>query len=139
MLVLRLLILCAVLAAMPLAVSAWDHRIERGLDLYQARGAGVALSLVCDPNRVYGGTTQTGLLVSLGGDVDATMPVTFRFPDGIAVQAAVIRGRIGKAETECGAWAALVDGFRTHGTVIMEAGEGVHDVDLGQPVMFTCT
>ncbi|CTQ34451.1 hypothetical protein JAN5088_03247 [Jannaschia rubra] len=57
--------------------AAWEHGIERGLDLYQARDGGMSLALVCDPNNVYGGTTQTGLLVNFGGNVDASMPATF--------------------------------------------------------------
>ena len=133
------LIFGALLGLVPAAVPAWEHGIERGLDLYQARDGGVSLALVCDPNNVYGGTTQTGLLLNLGGNVDASMPVTFRFTDGIAVQAELVHGRVGKAETEAGAWAALLDGFRAHSSVFVEVGDAARPVDLGEPMMFTCT
>lgn len=132
-------ILGAVLGLVPVAAAAWDHGIERGLDLYQARDGGVSLALVCDPNNVYGGTTQTGLLVNLGGNADASMPATFRFPDGIAVQAELVHGRIGKAETKAEAWAALLDGFRSHSSVFLEVGDAARPVELGQPMTFTCT
>ena len=132
-------ILGALLGLVPVAGAAWEHGIERGLDLYQARDSGVSLALVCDPNNVYGGTTQTGLLVNLGGNVDASMPATFRFPDGIAVKAELVHGRVGKAETEPGAWAALLDGFRSHASVVVEVGDAARPVDLGQPMIFTCT
>ena len=136
---LNLVILCATLGLVPVASAAWEHGIERGLDLYQARDGGMSLALVCDPNNVYGGTTQTGLLVNLGGNVDASMPATFRFPDGIAVQAELVHGRVGKAEAEPGAWAALLDGFRSHSSVVVEVGDAARPVELGQPMMFTCT
>lgn len=133
------LILGAFLGAIPVAVAAWDHGVERGLDLYQTRDGGVSVALVCDPDNVYGGTSQSGVLLNLSGNVDASLPVTFRFADGMAVQAELVHGRVGKADTEAGAWAALVDGFRSHTDVIVEAGEAVHYVELGEPMMFTCT
>lgn len=128
----------ALLGAVPATAAAWDYGIERGLDLYQARDAEVSLALVCDPNNIYGATTQTGLLVNLGGNVEASIPATFRFPDGIAVKADLVHGRVGKAGTEAGAWAALVNGFRAYSEVIVEVGGQTRSVELGHPMMFTC-
>lgn len=136
---LKPLVLAAILGGAPAVAVAWDYELLRGLDLYQARDGGVSLSLVCDPNSVYGGTTQTGLLVNLGGNVDASLPATFRFPDGIAVQVELVHGRIGKADTEAGSWAALMEGLRAHSTVTMDVAGRTRDLDLGQPMMFTCT
>ena len=133
------LILGASIGALPVAAVAWDHSIERGLDLYQARDGGVSIALVCDPNNVYGGTSQSGVLLNLAGDVDASLPVTFRFADGMAVRAELVHGRVGKAEMEPGAWAALLDGFRSNAAVTLVGNAAMRPVDLGEPVMFTCT
>ncbi len=133
------LILGAFLGAFPMAAAAWDHSIERGLDLYQARDGGVSVALVCDPNSVYGGTSQSGVLLNLVGNVDASLPVTFRFPDGMAVQAELVHGRVGKAEMDAGAWASLLDGFRRNAAMTLEVGDAAsRPIELGEPVMFTC-
>jgi hypothetical protein len=133
------LILGAFLGAFPMAAAAWDHSIERGLDLYQARDGGVSVALVCDPNSVYGRTSQSGVLLNLSGNVDASLPVTFRFPDGMAVQAELVHGRVGKADMEAGAWTSLLDGFRSNAAVTLEIGDATsRPVELGEPVMFTC-
>ena len=133
------LILGAFLGALPVAAAAWDHSIERGLDLYQTRDGGVSVALVCDPNSVYGETSQSGVLLNLAGNVDASLPVTFRFPDGMAVQAELVHGRVGKAEMDAGAWASLLDGFRSNAAVTLEVGDAAsRPIELGEPVMFTC-
>jgi hypothetical protein len=120
------------------AALAWEHRIERGLDLYTTPETSVGLSLVCDPNKVYG-SDESAVLVQLGVNPMAAKDVAFRFEDGMTVQARVERGHIMKSRTEGEAWQALLEGFREFSTVTIENDDDSVTVDLGDPVMFTCT
>ena len=131
------IIFSTLVAALPLSAQAWEHSMERGVDLYRVVDNGVAVSLVCDPRSVYG-TTESAVLVQLGAAEDATTDATFRFPDGIVVQAAIVRGRIAKAATQGGAWEPLLTGFRAHSAVQVTAGERMFDVNLGDPMAFSC-
>lgn len=118
--------------------SAWEHQFERGLDLYTTPDRSVGLSLVCDPNTVYG-SSESAVLVQLGTDPMATDEVVFRFEDGIAVQASVVRGHIMKLATEEAAWQSLLAGFRQFSSVVIENDVDTVTVDLGEPVVFSCT
>ena len=131
------IILSALVAALPLSAQAWEHSMERGVDLYRVTDNGVAVSLVCDPRSVYG-TTESAVLVQLGAVEDAATDATFRFPDGIVVQVPIVRGRIAKAATQVGAWEPLMSGFRTHSAVQVSADDRMFDVSLGDPMPFSC-
>lgn len=120
------------------AAFAWEHQFERGLDLYTTPDRSVGLSLVCDPNTVYG-SSESAVLVQLGTDPMATEDVVFRFEDGMAVQANVVRGHIMKLATEETVWETLLSGFRQFSTVVIENGDEAVTVDLGEPVVFSCT
>ena len=115
---------------------AWDHEMQRGLDLYTTPDDTVAL--VCDPNSVYG-TTESAVLIQTGSDPFETKDLTFRFVDGNAVQARLEKGRVAKALTESLVWETLISGFRKFGVVIIEDDNSGHEVTLGDPMMFSCT
>lgn len=131
------LILSAIFGALPLSVHAWEHSMERGVDLYQTLDGGVSLSMVCDPNSVYG-TTVSAVMVGVGAELDMNAPVTFRFPDLITIQATLDYGRISKADNEGGAWEPLLTGFRTHSAVAVSVGDQLYEVELGTPMPFSC-
>ena len=73
------LVFGATLAIVPFSVSAWEHAMERGVDLYQTSDPVMVLSLVCDPNSVYG-TTVSAVLVGVGSNLEMNAIATFRFP-----------------------------------------------------------
>lgn len=121
----------------PMAASAWEHEMQRGVDLYRVVDGDTAISLVCDPRSVYG-TTESAVLIELGSEFDIDADASFRFPDGILVQGHFVRGRIAKAETQGGAWEPLLTGFRAHSSVEVTVNDQTLDVDLGEPKVFTC-
>ena len=67
-------LLIAPLAASP--ALAWDHDVMRGLDLYSATDNGATIRVVCDPNRVYGGT-ESMVLIVFGGTSDLNSTATW--------------------------------------------------------------
>lgn len=125
------------LSASSAMAGAWEHENERGVDLYRAANGDMVVSLVCDPNTVYG-TTESAVLLEAGGDPDLSAEVSFSFPDGNHVNAALVHGRFGKATANPVDWETLVDGFRVHQTVTVSRGEAAVEVELGEPMPFTC-
>ncbi|WP_421864926.1 hypothetical protein [Parvibaculum sp.] len=85
-----------ILTASPAVASAWEHEHERGVDLYRTENAGMVVSLVCDPNTVYG-TSESAVLIEAGNNPDLSAEVGFSFPDGNRIGAAMVHGRYGKA------------------------------------------
>lgn len=122
---------------LPLSAAAWEHSVERGVDLYQALDGSVSLSLICDPNSVYG-TTASAVMVGVGTKLEMNVPVTFRFPDLITIQVTLVYGRVSKADNKGGAWEPLLTGFRTHDAVAVFVGDEIHEVNLGVPLPFSC-
>ena len=98
----------------------------------------MVLSLVCDPNSVYG-TTVSAVLVGVGCELEMNTVATFRFPDLITVQATLDHGRISKSTNEGSAWEPLLAGFRSHSIVEISVDEVSHTVQLGDPMPFSCT
>ena len=135
------LVLSAILAiALPGAGRAWEYSKQRGVDLYQADSGGAAVSLICDPDSVYGkGSTASAVLVELGGNPDISGPVELRFPDGNGVNAELVHGRVGKMEAGSAAWETLLAGFRAHQSIKVSVDGQAADVQLGTPKPFTCT
>lgn len=61
------LVLCA--AASPaLAGSSWEHSIQRGLSVYDLNADTGSITLTCDPDRVFGDTSNGSLQVSFAGE-----------------------------------------------------------------------
>lgn len=135
--IVKTLISIALLATAPVAAFAWDHEMERGVDLYQTGDADVSVSLVCDPNSVYG-TTVSAVLIALGADPDVSAVSTFRFPDLITIDAPMAHGRISKADNQDGIWEPLVASLRAHSTVEISVNDQTYSVTLGDPLPFTC-
>lgn len=135
--IVRTLISIAFLASVPVSAFAWDHEMERGVDLYQAGDADVGVSLVCDPNSVYG-TSVSAVMIALDADPDISAVATFRFPDLITIDALMAHGRISKADNQDGIWEPLVAGLRAHSAVEISLNDETHTVSLGDPLPFTC-
>lgn len=135
--IVKTLISLALLASVPVSAFAWDHQMERGVDLYQAGDADMGVSLVCDPNSVYG-TSVSAVLIALDADPDISAVATFRFPDLITIDAPMAHGRISKADNQNGIWGPLVAGLRAHSTVDVSLNGETHSVALGEPLPFSC-
>lgn len=135
--IVKTLISIAFLASVPVSAFAWDHEMERGVDLYQTGDPNVGVSLVCDPNSVYG-TTVSAVLIALDANPDISAVATFRFPDLITIDATMTHGRISKADNQNGIWEPLVAGLRAHSAVDISLSGQIHTVTLGEPLPFTC-
>lgn len=129
--------IAAILAATPAAL-AWEHSMQRGLDLYQTASDSMALSLVCDPDNVYGGASASALLVQAGGETEYTGPVRISFPDEITIETTATYGQIGKGFVAAELWQALLAGLRENTTFTVTVGSIEHEIDTGAPADFSC-
>ncbi len=116
---------------------AWDHDFTRGLDLYSTTDNGVTIRLVCDPNRVYGGT-ESMILIVFRGNSDLNTTATLTFADGQTVTAPMVHGRLSKRDLAENIWQPLLDGLRNTETVELTVGTATVTMNLGDAPAFTC-
>ena len=128
-------LLIAIIAASP--ALAWDHNFTRGLDLYSATDNGATIRVVCDPNRVYGGT-ESMVLIVLGGNSDLNTTATLTFTDGQTITAPMVHGRLAKRDLAETVWQPLLDGLRNAKTVELTVGTATVTMSLGDAPAFTC-
>ncbi|MGB7242593.1 MAG: hypothetical protein WBC93_10950 [Sulfitobacter sp.] len=127
--------LIAALAATPAV--AWEHDFTRGLDLYSTTDNGATIRLVCDPNRVYGGT-ESMVLIVLGGNSDLTTMATLAFPDGQTITAPLVHGRLAKRDLAENVWHPILEGLRNTQRVELTVGDTTRAMNLGDAPAFTC-
>ena len=84
-------LLVATLSASP--ALAWEHDFTRGLDLYSTTDNGATIRVVCDPNRVYGGT-ESMVLIVWGGNADLNTTATLAFAGGQTISAPMVHCRL---------------------------------------------
>ena len=128
-------LLIAVLTASP--ALAWDHDFTRGLDLYSTTDNGATIRVVCDPNRVYGGT-ESMVLIVFGGQSDLNTTATLTFADGQTITAPMVHGRLSKRDLAETVWQPLQDGLRNAETVELTVGTATVTMNLGDAPAFTC-
>lgn len=133
----RLHIFLAVATLSSAPAFAWEHSFSRGLDLYSATDGRATIRLVCDPNRVYGGT-ETMMLIVLGGNSDLNTNATLTFPSGETITAPLVHSRLSKRDLDDEVWQPLLDGLRNAARVELSVGANTQTVDLGEPVAFSC-
>lgn len=116
---------------------AWEHDFTRGLDLYSVTDNGATIRLVCDPNRVYGGT-ESMVTIVLGGNTDITTTATLAFPGGQTITAPMVHGRLAKRDLAATVWQPLLESLRDAERVELTVGETTLMMNLGYAPPFTC-
>ncbi|MEP3921127.1 MULTISPECIES: hypothetical protein [Paracoccaceae] len=117
---------------------AWEHDFTRGLDLYSATDNGATIRLVCDPNRVYGGT-ESMVLIVLGGNSDLSTTATLAFVGGQTITAQLVHGRLAKRDLAANVWQPIIEGLRNMERVELTVGDTTRTLNLGDAPAFTCT
>ena len=128
-------LLIITLAASP--ALAWDHDFTRGLDLYSTTDNGATIRVVCDPNRVYGGT-ESMVLIVFGGNLDLNTTATLTFADGQTITAPMVHGRLSKRDLADTVWQPLLYGLRNAETVELTVGTATVTMNRGDAPAFTC-
>jgi len=118
--------------------AAWEHQFTRGVDLYRVVDGASALSLVCDPNGVYG-SSESALTIEFAEGEEQSEVVSFRFPDETFVETSAVRGRVAKASSPDEVWQPLLNGLRSNVAVEIAIGDQVTTMNLGELRTFSCT
>lgn len=116
---------------------AWDHDFTRGLDLYSTTDNGATIRVVCDPNRIFGGT-ESMVLIVFGGNSDLNTTASLAFADGETVTAPLVHGRLSKRVLAANVWQPLLDGLRNTKTLELTIGAATVTMNLGDAPTFTC-
>jgi hypothetical protein len=107
-----------------LAFDAWTVGVERGLPTYALTSDVGAFRLVCDPNRVFGPTSNGAVVVRFAKDPDPTMIVILA-KTGDQARLPVTRGTVAQAVVEAADWTRMIG--------ILRAGGDFAVVTSGQP------
>lgn len=128
-----MLIIGALAQTVPASAEGWQGSVSRGLDVFSAHGDDAAVTVVCDPGRVYG-ADNSGVQLVLDGNNDVRGVVTFQRGDQ-ELAAVSIRGRIGPDDT---AWPALLTLLAGSGHIRIEHDGRTFSITLSEPGGFTC-
>jgi hypothetical protein len=97
-----------------LALDAWTVVVERGLPTYALTSDAGAFRLVCDPNRVFGPTSNGAVVVRFAKDPDPTMIVVLA-KTGEQARLPVKLGTVAQAVVEAADWARMIGILRAGG------------------------
>jgi len=97
-----------------LALDAWTVVVERGLPTYALTSDAGAFRLVCDPNRVFGPTSNGAVVVRFAKDPDPTMIVVLA-KTGEQARLPITRGTVAQAAVETVDWARMIGILRAGG------------------------
>jgi hypothetical protein len=97
-----------------LAFDAWTVGVERGLPTYALASDSGTFRLVCDPDRVFGPTSNGTVVVRFTKDPDPTMIVVLA-KTGEQARLPVTRGTVSQAAVETADWARMIGILRAGG------------------------
>jgi hypothetical protein len=97
-----------------LALDAWAMTTERGLPVATVGSAEGTLRVICDPDRVFGPTSNAAIAAQLGGDDNPNM-IVFLARSGEQARLQVTNGVAPQATTEAAEWAKMVAILRAGG------------------------
>ena len=96
------------------ALDAWAMGVERGLPTYALTSEAGEVRLVCDPDRVFGPTSNGSLVVRFDKDAAPDMVVVLA-KSGEQARLPVKDGLAAQASVEAADWSKMVATFRDGG------------------------
>ena len=97
-----------------LALESWTATTERGLPVLSLTQGEGSVRIVCDPDRVFGPTPNSAVLVTLPKD-KAPTTVVFLAKTGEQARLAVANGIAAQAKVDAAEWAKMVEILRKGG------------------------
>jgi hypothetical protein len=97
-----------------LALDSWTETVERGLPVLSLKASGSELRLVCDPDRVFGPTSNGAVIVHFPKDATPST-IVFLAKSGEQARLAVKNGMAAQAAADDDDWAKMVGILREGG------------------------
>ena len=112
----------AATAGPAVAATEWGQDTVRGLASYALAAEGGSAVLVCDPDRVFGETSNASLAVAMPEDADATLVVLLA-ATGEQAALPLAEGRAAEKDVDPAEWRQMVEIVRTGGSFAFVTGE----------------
>jgi hypothetical protein len=125
----------AATAGPAVAATEWQRQTVRGLASYALVAEGGEVILVCDPDRVFGETSNASLAVTMPEDVDATLVVLLA-ATGEQAALPVTRGRAAEKDIDPAEWRQMVEIIGAGGSFAFVTGEDAMRFDTIAPLPF---
>ena len=97
-----------------LALDAWEMTTERGLPVISVEHAEGALRVICDPDRVFGPTSNGAVAARFGKDLNPTMLVVLA-KSGEQARLPMANGMANKAAADVAEWMKMIAIMRAGG------------------------
>lgn len=97
-----------------LALDTWSETVERGLPVLTLQTEAGGLRLICDPDRVFGPTSNGGVAVDFPKDADPSM-IVFLAKSGEQARLPVKSGLAAQSAVQPAEWAKMVEILRNGG------------------------
>lgn len=123
----------AAAAGPAVAATEWQQDTVRGLARYALAAEGGSAILVCDPDRVFGATSNASLAVAMPEDADATLIVLLA-ATGEQAALTLAEGRAAEKDVDPAEWGQMVEIVRAGGSFAFVTGEDAMHLDDVAPL-----
>ena len=123
----------AAAAGPAVAATEWQQDMVRGLTRYALAAEGGSAVLVCDPDRVFGVTSNASLAVTMPKDPDATLVVLLA-ATGEQAALPLVEGRAAEKDVDPVEWRQMVEIVRAGGSFAFVTGEDAMRLDDVAPL-----
>ena len=118
----------AAAAGPAVAATEWQQDTVRGLERYALAAEGGGADLICDPDRVFGETSNASLAVTMPEDADATLVVLLA-ATGEQAALPLAAGRVAEKDVDPAEWRQMVEIVRAGGSFAFVTGEDAMRLD----------
>ena len=131
----RIIQAIGVIAAAGPAVAAteWRQDTVRGLERYALAAEGGSAVLICDPDRVFGETSNASLAVTMPEDAGATLVVLLA-ATGEQAALPLVEGRAAEKDVDPVEWRQMVEIVGAGGSFAFVTGEDAMRLDDVAPL-----
>ena len=123
----------AAAAGPAVAATEWQQDVVRGLARYALAADGGNATLICDPDRVFGATSNASLAVAMPEDTDATLVVLLA-ATGEQAALPLVEGRAAEKDVDPAEWRQMVEIVRAGGSFAFVTGEDAMRLDDVAPL-----
>ena len=123
----------AAAAGQAVAATEWQQDTVRGLARYALAAEGGSATLICDPDRVFGATSNASLAVTMPEDPGATLVVLLA-ATGEQAALPLAEGRAAEKNVNPVEWRQMVEIVRAGGSFAFVTGEDAMRLDDVAPL-----